>query len=598
MVRGEDGTPFIHSWAHGRVIYDLKHDFASIRKAMETPETKEEIVKTFARLAVDADLEPLELNGLRQQAHKLSGIGLNIIDAELKLAKQRRLEQNPKAAGGVTFRDLNQQGFPKPSLANAVIALHALGIKARYDLFRHRIHVIYGGHLHTICEGLLTDNTISAARSLVNNTYKIDCGELNTVAAIREIALENAYDPVLDQLDEYQGKWDGTKRVDTWLIIYCGCEDTRLVRAIGRKIMIALCRRPRDPGCKFDNIGVLEGPEGIDKSNLLLLLAGKEYFSDQSILGKSEKEQQEQREGIWVQEHADLDGMRKTEVNKIKADASRQYDRARPAYGRVREDRPRRSVDFGTTNDEEYLQSQTGNRRFWPIKTTKINLEAFNRDRAQLLGEAAAYEAAGESITLNPSLWGDAGVEQEKRRVKHPWEDILAANKAYIHDTADGYERIASADILEHVLGIPRGLQNPSHGRSLSHIMKRIGWMTNPSGKVMINGTQMRGYIRPAVPASGADVRGLMLMDALRAIDRAIPGLSPDNNSPGYGGLAIAQAIAPHLGTIAPHLSKNDVEAQGAALLQRLRNEGLVEVVAKQLILTAAGKAKLATCPQ
>jgi hypothetical protein len=31
------------------------------------------------------------------------------------------------------------------------------------------------------------------------------------------------------------------------------------------------------------------------------------------------------------------------------------------------------------------------------------------------LQSAATYEAAGESITLDPSLWGDAGAEQEKR---------------------------------------------------------------------------------------------------------------------------------------------------------------------------------------
>jgi predicted P-loop ATPase len=583
--RRSDGGPWIRSFAHGETWYSLKHDAASVRKAMEKA-AKEEVVATFARLAAGADISPSEEEVLKNLAHELSGIGKRAIGKELKAAKQQQAKQNPKE--DVTFRDYYvDTGEPKPSLANAVIALHALGIKARYDLFRHRIYVIYGGHSHTISEGLLTDNTTSAARSLINNTYRIDCGDLNTLAAIREIALENAYDPVLDQLDEHQSKWDGTKRIDTWAIVYLGCEDTPLTRAIGRIVMIAACRRARVPGCKFDEITVLEGPEGKNKSMLLQVWAGEEYFSDQSILGKSEKEQQEQREGIWIHEHADLDGMRKAEVNKVKADARRQKDRARPAYGRVREDRSRRSIDTGTTNDEEYLQSQTGNRCFWPLKTGTIDLEGFKRDREQLIGEAATYESAGESIRLDPSLWGDAGAEQEKRRVKHPWEDILAANIASIRDTGDGFERIASADILEHVLAIPRGQQNPSHGRTLAQVMKRIGWMTNPSGRVMINGEQVRGYIRPAVPTSGADVRGLMFLDALRTIDRAWLSL-------GTAGPEIVQAIAPHLGRIAPHLDKKDVEAQGAALLQRLRNAGWVEVVAKQLVLTAAGKEKLA----
>src|SRR5262249_45577714 len=96
-----------------------------------------------------------------------------------------------------------------------------------------------------------------------------------------------------------------------------------------------------------------------------------------------------------------------------------------PAYGRIREDRPRRSIEWGTTNTKQYLLSQTGNRRFWPLETGKIDLAALIRDREQLLGEAATYEADGESIVLDKNLWKDAETAQEQRRVVDPWEDIL-----------------------------------------------------------------------------------------------------------------------------------------------------------------------------
>src|SRR5262249_30341088 len=189
----------------------------------------------------------------------------------------------------------------------------------------------------------------SAIRSLINNTYRLDCGDLNTFAAIREIAWGNAYDPVLDMLNECQSKWDGTKRLDTWVTKYLDCEDTPLNRAIGRLVLIAACRRARQPGCKFDNITVLEDElEGTNKSTAIKILAGDdENFSDQSILGASDKEVQEQLDGIWMHENADLAGMLRAEVEKVKAFASRQRDRARPAFGRVREDRPRRSIEWG-----------------------------------------------------------------------------------------------------------------------------------------------------------------------------------------------------------------------------------------------------------
>ena len=319
-------------------------------------------------------------------------------------------------------------------------AIRSLGIDVRHDLFHHQIKVTYKGNSQTIREGLLTDDTMSAARSLINNTYEIDCGDPNTLAAIKEIALDQAYDPVLDTLVECQGKWDGKRRLETWVIDYLGCKDTPLNRAIGRVVLIAACRRARRPGCKFDNITVLEGAEGTNKSTAIRVLAGDENFSDQSIIGASDKEVQEQLDGVWMHENADLAGMRRADVEHVKAFASRQIDRARPAYGRVREDRPRRSIEWGTTNDDQYLLSQTGNRRIWPLKTDKIDIEALKRDREQLLGEAATYEAADESISLDPSLWGDARDAQEQRRLADPWEDILFN----IPDTNNGYPPVTS----------------------------------------------------------------------------------------------------------------------------------------------------------
>ena len=90
-MRRADGTPWIHSFAHGRTIYELKHDAASVRKAMEEA-AKDDVVATFARLAVDADLDAVELEELRQLAKKLSGVGLRAIDerAESGAAEARR----------------------------------------------------------------------------------------------------------------------------------------------------------------------------------------------------------------------------------------------------------------------------------------------------------------------------------------------------------------------------------------------------------------------------------------------------------------------------------------------------------------------------
>src|SRR4051812_14672876 len=83
---------------------------------------------------------------------------------------------------------------------------------------------------------------------------------------------------------------------------------------------------------------------------------------------------------------------------------ARQYDRARMAYGRTVAEVPRQCILIGTTNSQEYLKDQTGNRRFWPVAMGTFDLEALSRDRDQLWAEAADREKAGESIRLDPSL--------------------------------------------------------------------------------------------------------------------------------------------------------------------------------------------------
>jgi predicted P-loop ATPase len=319
-------------------------------------------------------------------------------------------------------------------------------------------------------------------------------------------------------LAECQGKWDSKKRIDTWVIDYLGCDDTPLNRAIGRLMLLASVRRVRVPGCKFDQICVLEGEEGRDKSTAIRVLAGAENFSDQSVLNVSEREAQEQLEGIWLHESADLTGLRKAEVERVKAFASRQSDRARPAYGRVREDRPRRCTHWATTNDDAYLASQTGNRRFWPLAVGHIDIDALRRDRDQLWGEAATLEAEGASIVLDQKLWAAAVDEQEKRRIRDTWEDVIE-NMPPAVEVREGYfteevqivhqsedkELVRSADVLAHILRVQTGHQHQGHGKRLALAMKRCGWQTFKSGRVSIAGKQVRGYWREAPPAAGPE---------------------------------------------------------------------------------------------
>jgi predicted P-loop ATPase len=225
-------------------------------------------------------------------------------------------------------------------------------------------------------------------------------------------------------------------------------------------------------------IPVFEGPEGKGKSSILRALAGgDENFTDQTILGRDDRTQQELMRGKLVVEIPDLSGLKRAEVEHVKAFASRTFERARPAYGRCVREQPRRCVIFGTTNETTYLQSRTGNRRFWPVLTGKIDLEGFERDREQLLAEAAELEAEGYSIVLPEELWGAAGEAQEARLTEEPWHEVLEAVRGVRFDLADGTveERIPTRDLLT-MLEIPTERQTDVHTKRLGHVMRSLGW--------------------------------------------------------------------------------------------------------------------------
>ena len=419
------------------------------------------------------------------------------------------------------WRECKKGNKPTASLHNARVAIARLGIECRYDLFHEKVLVGHrGGEVwHAIPQlvGELSDIAETRLRQMVSERFGFDPTAAHIHDAIKTLATDHCFDPVLDLLDEAQAAWDGKPRLDAWVVTYLGCADTKLNRAIGRKVLIAGVRRARDPGCKFDNITVLEGDEGLLKSTVIRILAGDENFSDQSLLGAHDKEVQELLAGVWMHENADLAGMRRADVEHVKAFASRQVDRARPAYGRNTEWRKRRSIEWGTTNNSEYLQSQTGNRRFWPLRVGRvIKIDELTRDRLQLLGEAATYEDEGESLVLDRALWPDAAEAQEARRVKHPWEDILADIPEFVsiwtdddkgtrqqkpvriihHHENDGTEMVVSRELLEHVLKVPAARQTVADSMRLADAMRALKWQRSSSGRVAIGGVRVRGFWR------------------------------------------------------------------------------------------------------
>lgn len=220
------------------------------------------------------------------------------------------------------------------------------------------------------------------------------------------VANKNFIHPVKDYLKRLH--WDGVARLDMLLIHYMGAEDSEYIRTVTRKTLCAAVARVYEPGCKFDHMLTLVGPEGHYKSTLFKKLAGR-WFSDSFTTVKG-KEAYEQLQGVWIVEVGELAGMRKADIDLVKHYISKEEDRYRVAYGEFSEDFPRQCILIGTTNRINFIQGTTGGRKFWAVPVnkmfaTKDVFKHLTRNEVdQIWAEAVTKYKLGETRYLSAAM--------------------------------------------------------------------------------------------------------------------------------------------------------------------------------------------------
>ena len=235
--------------------------------------------------------------------------------------------------------------------------------------------------------------------------------------AVTKVADDRSYHPIREFLASLP-EWDKVPRVDTILVDFLGASDNAYVRAVTRKTLCGAIARVMNPGCKFDTMLVLNGPQGKGKSTLISRLCG-EWFNDSLLLNDTkDKTAAEKLQGYWILEIGELAGLKKTEIETLRGFLSRQNDIYRASFGRRATPHPRQCVFIGTTNAENgYLRDTAGNRRFWPVKTpgdaARASWEMTEEEIRQIWAEALVRYKEGEPLHLDNELAGMALKEQQ-----------------------------------------------------------------------------------------------------------------------------------------------------------------------------------------
>ena len=369
----------------------------------------------------------------------------------------------------------SDEGRLKKNLANVITLLHhAPGFAGAigFDAFAQRVLLARPTPAHAQqppepYPRLWRDDDDVLIAAWLQRSVPLEIGVELVAHAMLAVARTRAQHPVRTYLDAL--RWDGTARLSTWLSRHFGAPDTPYARAVGAKWLVSAVARIYQPGCKADAMLILEGPQGFQKSSALKALASPAWFTDE-LADLGSKDAALQLQGAWVVELAELDGLSRTEVSRIKAFLTRTLDRYRAPYGRHVLEQPRQCVFAGTVNHATYLRDETGARRFWPVTCARpASVAELTRERDQLWAEAVTHYRRGERWWLDNALETQAREEQDARYQTDEWEQLIA-------DYLEGRSSITLGDLLGGPLGLDKGKWGHPEQLRVGRCLTRLGW--------------------------------------------------------------------------------------------------------------------------
>lgn len=241
--------------------------------------------------------------------------------------------------------------------------------KMKYDEFSHRPYLVGNVPWESECNyRIWSSYDDSALFSILQSEYGLN-NRNDFFDALKNVTMRNKFHPIRDILNAL--KWDGKEHIKSLLPDYLGAEDSEYTHEVMKLFMLGAVARVFQPGCKFDYTTILQGPQGIGKSTFLKLLSlGDEWFND-SLDSLDSDSAAQSLMGSWIIELAELKSLARTAggVDSVKRFLSATQDKYRVPYERRTDIFLRQCVFAGTTNKSDFLQDETGNRRFLIIQT-------------------------------------------------------------------------------------------------------------------------------------------------------------------------------------------------------------------------------------
>lgn len=224
------------------------------------------------------------------------------------------------------------------------------------------------------------------ADSFLAHTHGIEASKQAAADSFEFVARSNPYNPVRRYLQNLRHRSDLRLISMPELAAAFAIEPhDHLSQQLLARHLAAAVQRGMTPGSKHDQILVLCGGQGTGKSQSIAALAGSWYDSATRVEDLEHRDFLARLNSAWLFEFDECEHtLQKRTAAEFKGFLSRSRDRYVEKFEKAAQDHPRRSVAFGTTNQREFLNDHTGNRRAWVIEVGNRLLNpdwiAANRD--------------------------------------------------------------------------------------------------------------------------------------------------------------------------------------------------------------------------
>lgn len=371
--------------------------------------------------------------------------------------------------------DTKQQPYPNTANLIAILSRHPK-LKGRiwYDEFYNRIyHTLLTDTPQEMADHI--DVELTAWMQSAMKMPKVTKGCVRD--AVTSVAMRDTRNAPREWVQSLT--WDETERLPMMFCDGWGVAANSYTTSISRCFMVGMIARLMEPGCQVDYLPVFESTEGKNKSKALRALGGIWHTEMHEEIGG--KDFYQGLTGKLIVEFSEMHSIAGKDVRRIKGILTNPVDRYRESYGHRPADHRRRCVFVATTNPEDWNESDTGARRFWPLACGDVNVDYILANREQLFAEALArYRrsppgSTPERRSMDGSAWWDfdmeaAGEEQEARRVSDPWtENVLGF--------AQFATRLTVEAVLEDGLRLPIEQRNMLAARRVGRILRSSGYV-------------------------------------------------------------------------------------------------------------------------